>query len=479
MTDPLPIYVINTLGHELQELTPIDPPNVRLYTCGPTVYSYTHIGNFRAYIFADTLRRTLEYNGYRVRHVRNITDVGHLTDETLNTGLDRIEAAARAENMSPWDVAQHYTEVFERDARRLNLLEPHVQPRATDYIAQMIALIGRLIESGHAYASNGNVYYGVETFPTYGALSGNSVEGLIAGARVEVGEGKRSAADFALWKAADPDKLMRWESPWSDGVPGWHVECSAMSMDLLDEEIDIHTGGVDNIFPHHEDERAQSEAATGRPFVRYWMHSELLRIGAGEKMSKSLGNIFTVTDLVERGIHPLAYRYFTFQAHYRTSLNFTWEAVEAAQTGLFRLWEQAAELSQSNEIEPLGDEAEIYRSRFQQTVNRDLDLSRALAIVHEVMASSLPGGQKLGLLDDSDRILALDFLKMAAALSRVGGEERELLDRRRAARDRKDWAESDRLRAVLADRGVEVRDTPQGQRWVRRDLVSAPREEGA
>jgi cysteinyl-tRNA synthetase len=470
-----PVYVTNTLGRELQEFVPIDPPRVRLYTCGPTVYSFVHIGNFRAYIFADMLRRTLDYNGFQVRHIRNVTDVGHLTNETLNTGLDRIEATARAENMSPWDVSRHYTEIFLRDAHKLNLLEPDEQPRATEYVSDMIALTQRLIEEGHAYQSNGDVYYNVDTFPTYGALSGNSVEALIAGARVEVSEAKRSPADFALWRAADPEKLMRWDSPWSSGVPGWHIECSAMSMKLLGEQIDIHTGGVDNIFPHHEDERAQSEAATGTAFVRYWMHNELLVIGDNEKMSKSLGNIYTISDLQERGIHPLAYRYFICQAHYRTRQNFTMEALEAAQTGLVRLWEQAAQLSQAASLEPLSSEAETFRDKFHEAINRDLDLPRAVATVHDAVATSLPPGQKLSLLQDVDRVLALDLLPMAGALSRIEDTERALLDQRQAARKRKDWAESDRIRQELSGGGLNVKDTPQGQRWIRRDVLNGSR----
>ena len=311
------------MGGKLEEFRPIEPGRVRMYTCGPTVYSYIHIGNFRSFILADTLRRTLEYNGFQVTHVRNITDVGHLTDETLNTGLDRIEAQARQQNRSPQDIARHYTALFHRDAARLNLLDPHHEPRATDYVDHMIDLTRQLEDLGYGYAVDGNVYYEVARFPRYGALSGNTVDGLIAGARVEVGEGKRSPADFALWKFAGPDKLQRWSSPWGEGVPGWHIECSAMSRTLLGAEIDIHTGGVDNMFPHHEDEIAQSEAASGEKFVHYWLHGAML-VFAETKMSRSLGNIYTLSDLDERGIHPLSYRYFTYQAHYRTPLNFTW-----------------------------------------------------------------------------------------------------------------------------------------------------------
>lgn len=472
MVSARPIYLNNTMGRSLEEFEPLSPGKVTLYTCGPTVYSYQHIGNFRAFIFADTLRRVLEYNGLQVRHVRNITDVGHLTNDTLGTGVDKMEAAARQQNLTPEAIARHFTEIFHRDAELLNVTPPSVEPRATEYIPQMIALTERLVERGHAYDHDGSVYFEVGTFPDYGKLSGNSVEELIAGARVEVGEGKRSPADFALWKYADPDRLMRWESPWGEGVPGWHLECSAMALDLLGEEIDIHTGGEDHVFPHHEDEIAQSEGATGRRFAHYWMHNAFLQLPGDEKMSKSLGNIFTVSDLAERGIHPLSFRYFTFQAHYRTPLNFTWEALEAAQTALYRIYEAAAELTQTAEpAASLSDAAESYRSSFHEVINRDLDVPGAVATVHGTLGSTLPPAEKLALLTDFDRVLALDILPVAASLAELREGERALLDRRADARASRGWAASDELRAQLAAGGLDVKDTPQGQRWLRRDVL--------
>jgi cysteinyl-tRNA synthetase len=443
-----------------------------MYTCGPTVYHYTHIGNFRSYLMADVARRVLEYNGYEVTHARNITDVGHLTDETLSTGLDRIEKAASEQHRSPQDIVDHYTSVYLQDARRLNLLDPAYNPRATEFIGPMISFTQQLIDSGNAYVACGDVYFDVSTYPTYGTLSGNTVDDLVAGARVEVGEGKRAPADFAVWRGAGPEKLVRFDSPWGPGVPGWHIECSAMSRELLASHIDIHTGGVDNIFPHHEDERAQSEALCGAPFVRYWLHGALLQTADDEKMSKSLGNISTVQELVDRGIHPLAYRYFTFQAHYRTPLSFSWEALEAAQTALQRLWAAAAELSQSAEVEELGCDALAYQVRFHEAINDDLNMPVAVSVVHDELAASLPPGQKLALLSDFDRVLGLDILTIARRLSEVTAEERELLSRRERVRAARDWAESDRLRGALAAGGLEVRDTPQGQRWIRTDLLS-------
>ncbi|HZU12780.1 MAG TPA: cysteine--tRNA ligase [Chloroflexota bacterium] len=472
MTEQFPIYLHNTLGRRVEEFQPQNPDEVLVYTCGPTVYSYQHIGNFRAFLFADTLRRVLEYNGYRVRHVRNITDVGHLTNETLGTGVDKMEAAARRENLTPREIADHFTEIFHRDQALLNILEPTAEPRATEYIPQMISLTERLIGRGYGYCVKGDVYYDVDKFPSYGMLSGNTVEDLIAGARVEVGEGKRSPADFALWKAAAPDKLMRYESPWGMGVPGWHLECSAMALDLLGETLDIHTGGEDHVFPHHEDEIAQSEGATGKRFARYWLHNAFLQLSGAEKMSKSVGNILTVGDLAERGIHPLSYRYFTYQAHYRTPQNFTWEALEAAQTALYRIYDQVADLLQSSEPAGLTESGAAVRNAFREAINNDLALPEAVAVLNTMLSNStLPPEDKLSLLDDFDRVLALDLLAVGRGLIVAGPAEREILDRRAQARAERDWALSDELRSKLAAGGLDVKDTAQGQRWTRSDVL--------
>jgi cysteinyl-tRNA synthetase len=467
------------MGRELQEFEPITPGEALVYTCGPTVYSYQHIGNFRAFLFADTLRRVLEYNGYRVRSVRNITDVGHLTEETLGTGVDKMEQAARRTNMTPKDIADHFTEIYHTDARLLNLLEPESEPSATQFIPQMVGLVQRLIDTGHGYAgSNGDVYFDVSTFPRYGVLSNNTVEDLIAGARVEeYSTDKRSPADFAIWKGASPDKLMRYDSPWGQGVPGWHLECSAMAMEILGDTIDIHTGGEDHVFPHHEDEIAQSEGASGKTFARYWLHNAFLQGAGGVKMSKSLGNIYTVSDLRDRGIHPLSYRYFTYQAHYRTPQWFSWEALEGAQTALYRIWEAVAELLQSSHTaQTLSDEAEACRSRFHEAINRDLDMPGAVATVHTMLASKLQAGEKLVLAEDFDRVLALNLLQTGRALTELHEGAQALLDRRAEARRDRNWSLSDELRSTLADSGLDVKDTANGQRWVRNDFL--PRSRG-
>ncbi|MGH2449321.1 MAG: cysteine--tRNA ligase [Chloroflexota bacterium] len=479
MPESAPVQLTNTLSRRVEPLEPISPGEIKLYTCGPTVYNFAHIGNFRSFLFADVLRRVLEYNGYKVHQVRNITDVGHLTNDELGTGIDKIEASARAQNMAPLDLASYYTDAFLADARRLNLLEPEQSPKATDYVPSMIQLIERLIAEGYAYESHGSVYFEVSKFPGYGRLSGNSVDDLIAGSRVEIEDGKRAPADFALWKAAGPDKLMRYPSPWGEGVPGWHVECSAMAMDLLGDEIDIHTGGEDHVFPHHEDEIAQSEAATGKPFARLWMHGAFLQLpkpetaGEGEKMSKSSGKVFLVQDMVDRGIHPLAYRYFTFEAHYRTPQTFSWEALEGAQNALRGMWEAVALLHQeSAEVEEPGMAATEYQRQFLEAINRDLDVPGAVAVAHAVIRSKLPPGQKLALLYDFDRVLGLDLEIMARRLSEITPEQQGMIDERAKARAAKDFARSDALRDGLAQAGVEVRDTPMGQRWIRRDVFA-------
>lgn len=473
MASAKPIHLHNTLGRQLQEFRPLHPGSVKLYSCGVTVYNHPHIGNMRAYLFADTLRRMLEYNGFAVDQVRNITDVGHLTNDTLSSGLDKIEATARQQNKTPWDIADYFIGVFQDDARKLNIEQPEHEPRATEYIDQMIELVETLIERGHAYAVDGDVYFAVDSFPDYCKLSGNTIEDLIGGHRVEVGEGKKAPADFALWKFAGPDKIMRWKSPWGDGVPGWHLECSVMAIAILGEQIDIHTGGVDHIFPHHEDEIAQSEAATGKPFSQFWLHNDFLQLAGEEKMSKSSGSFYVLQDIEDRGLHPLALRAYSFQAHYRTKLNFSWEALEAAQTGLVRLWEAAAELVQIGGESELESDAENFREEFHTAINNDLDLPRAMAVLHEGLGSSLPAGQKRGLMRDFDRVLGLDLLPMGECISQTTPRQQHLLAERAQARSEKQWEASDRLRQELAELGLEVKDTPAGQRWLRRDLLPA------
>ena len=323
------LMLYNTLSRAKEKFQPLVPGQAGMYVCGPTVYSYAHIGNFRAYVFADLLRRVLEYNGYKVNHVMNITDVGHLVSDA-DEGEDKMLASARRERTTPWEVAEYYTENFMDSIKRLNIKLPTTICKATDHIREMIEFTQSLLDKGYAYRIEGDgIYFDVSSFPDYGKLSGNRLDELQAGARVEVNERKRHPADFALWKDAPPEHIMQWPSPWGQGYPGWHIECSAMAMKDLGAQIDIHTGGVDHIPIHHENEIAQSEARTGQPWVRYWLHVAFLQVDGG-KMSKSLNNIYTLASLEERNIEPLAYRYLCLNAHYRTPLNFTWEGIGAA-----------------------------------------------------------------------------------------------------------------------------------------------------
>jgi cysteinyl-tRNA synthetase len=339
---PMELRLYNTLTRTKEVFQPIEPGRVHMYTCGPTVYRFIHIGNLRSFMLADWVRRTLLHFGYEVKHVKNITDVGHMRQELLDRGEDKMIAAARKEGKSPLEIAASYTQAFMEDEARVNILPAHVFPRATDHVPEMIDITQRLLANRLAYEVDGTVYFDVSAFPNYGRLSRNEVEGLLGGVRGDVATDKHAAEDFALWKAAEPGRVMKWDSPWGEGFPGWHIECSAMSIKHLGEQIDIHTGGVDLVFPHHEDEIAQSEGYTGKPFVNYWVHGQHLLVD-GLKMAKSTRNDYRLVDLITRGFDPLALRYLYATAHYRTRLNFTFDALRAAQRGLGTLRERLLE----------------------------------------------------------------------------------------------------------------------------------------
>ena len=327
-----PIRLYNSLTRQVETLEPVQPGRVGIYTCGSTVYRYAHIGNLRTYLFGDLLRRTLEYLGYEVTYVKNITDVGHMRDDQTDSGEDRMVLAALEEGKSPTEIAQFYTDAWLDDEALINIRPADVMPKATDHIAEMLAMIETLLDKGLAYRVDGTVYYDVSAYPAYGRLSGQRVEATQAGSRVEVETDKRDPADFALWKAADPGRLMHWPSPWGEGFPGWHIECSAMGIKYLGERFDIHTGGIDLKFPHHEDEIAQSDGALGHQVISLWMHGEFLTL-ADAKMAKSAGNIIRVSELPEKGFEPLAFRYLALTAHYRSKLDFTEAAMHAAASG--------------------------------------------------------------------------------------------------------------------------------------------------
>ncbi len=452
------VRLYNTMSRRKDALAPVEPGRVRVYSCGPTVYRFVHIGNLRTFMFADLLCRSLEYLGYAVEQVMNITDVGHLTDDTFDRGEDKMLVSARLENRSTEDIADFYTQAFFDDAAHVNIRPAAHYPRATRYIPQMIDIIGRLIERGHAYVAGGTVYFDIATFPAYGKLSRNSVERLLAGVRGEVDPLKRHPGDFTLWKGAGEHRLQVWPSPWGDGYPGWHIECSAMSMSLLGDRFDIHTGGVDNIFPHHEAEIAQSEGVTGHRVVSSWMHGGHLFLGAA-RMAKSAGNFFRVTEVVEQGFDPLAYRYLVMQAKYRTKMSYSSEGLAGADRALRQLRTRVADWSRGPDG-PRGD----FDKRFREALADDLDLPGAMALVAELNHSDLAPGARAGLLTAWDRVLGLDLTRTTEGATLPPGAA-ELLAARERARAARDFATSDRLRDELARAGVAVTDTADGQRW--------------
>jgi cysteinyl-tRNA synthetase len=340
--------IYNTLNRRVEEIIPLEANRIRMYSCGPTVYRYIHIGNLRTFTMADWLRRVFEYKGVQIQHIKNITDVGHMRQELLDRGEDKIISQARKEGKTSAQIAQFYTDAFHADEQALSILPAHVFPRATDHVAEMIEIIAGLLAKGVAYRGGENIYFDIKRFPTYGKLSGNQLENMLDGVREGRNEEKRNPEDFPLWKAAEPGREMAWESPWGRGFPGWHIECSAMSMKYLGPQFDVHTGGVDNIFPHHEDEIAQSEGFTGQPYVNYWVHAQHL-LADGQKMAKSTGNAYTRADIEARGFDAMALRYFYTTALYRSRLNFTFRALQAAQTSLECLRDRAYALLQASE----------------------------------------------------------------------------------------------------------------------------------
>lgn len=492
------LRLFNTLTRQVEPIEPLEPGHVRMYSCGPTVYRFIHIGNLRTFTMADWIRRTLTYHSLRVTHVKNITDVGHMRQERLDRGEDKMIAQARAEGKTPWQIAAFYTDAFRSDETKLHIQPAHIFPRATDHIAEMIALTQRLLARGYAYEAQGNVFFSVAAFPQYGQLSGNVLEYLGSGLHTanENDPYKRAPEDFPLWKVAEDGRIMAWDSPWGRGFPGWHIECSAMSAKYLGDEIDIHTGGVDNIFPHHEDERAQSEAASGHRFVRHWVHAQHL-LADGLKMAKSSGNSYTLADVEARGFEPLALRYFFTTAKYRSRINFTFRALRAAQTGLLRLRERAYELSAAAGGSVADSDEAIrahpYRKAFIAAMDDDLNVPRAMAVVWTMLRdATLAPGLRLALLYDFDEILGFDFAADVARyterhqirVSSANIEQSEpvrieagtddipepvlALARQRAIdRAAGNFAAADTLRKRIAEAGYDVRDRATSTRLVR------------
>jgi len=470
------LRIHNTLSGRKEEFMPVKPGRASIYTCGPTVYRYAHIGNLRSYLAADWLRRTLEALGYTVTQVKNITDVGHMRQEMLERGQDKVLAAALAEGKTPQEIAAFYTDAFLADESKLNITRADEFPRATENVEGMVEFVRQLESKGYAYEAKGNVYFDVAKFDGYGKLSGQIAEGLEEGARVEADPLKRDQRDFTLWKAAEPGRDLKWKSPWGDGFPGWHIECSAMVQRYLGDRIDFHTGGVDNIFPHHEDEIAQSECLLGSQHVSVWVHGQHLLVD-GLKMAKSTGNTYLVDDLERRGFDPLAFRYLCATAHYRTRLNFTLDSIKAAQRGLNRL-RLGLRSGTSRLTKKAQKEGDALRAEFWAAAADDLDVPTALSVAWRAARSSLPLEVKRDLLMDFDRLLGLDLLKTEPVRD-ISSEIRTALSARDGLRKKKIYADADAARTQVIECGFEVRDTRRGSQalplppWVLDDSISS------
>ncbi len=462
------LYLYNTLTRRKEEFVPIRPGEAGLYTCGPTVYNFAHIGNLRTYVFEDVLKRVLVLNGYRVRHVMNITDVGHLTGDR-DMGEDKIETGSRREGKTAWDIAEFYTRAFKQDIAQLNILEPTVWCKATDSIPEQIDLIRALEEKGFTYRTGDGLYFDTARFPGYARLSSQNLDALQEGARVEKNPEKRSPTDFALWKFSPVGvrRQMEWDSPWGVGFPGWHIECSAMSMKFLGEQLDIHCGGIDHIDIHHTNEIAQSEAATGRKFFNFWMHGAFLNIQGGKKMAKSEENFLTLANaLVKRGLPPLAYRFAAFLTHYRKPMEYSDASIQAAKNGLEHLCNQVRELASAGARAAASAADPGFREKFLEAVNDDLNMPRAMAVVQEMLKSDLAPGAKRATVLEFDRVLGLD-LDRVDRREELPAEVQQLVEARAGARASKNWAESDRLRDEIQARGYTVKDTRAGMKLLK------------
>lgn len=469
------MQLFNTLTRRIEPFVPSVPGEVRMYTCGPTVYRPVHLGNLRSYLLADWLRRAFELDGLRVTQVKNITDVGHMRQDAVDRGEDKVIAAALAEGRTPMEIAAGYEAAFHADERALGIRPADVFPRATAHVPEMIALVERLLERGLAYVVDGTVYYAVKRFSGYGRLSGNVQEALRQGVRAEVDPAKRDAADFALWKRAEPGRAaLVWPSPWGEGYPGWHIECSAMSTRYLGETIDVHTGGVDNIFPHHEDEIAQSEGALGHPVVRTWVHGQHL-LADGVKMAKSARNTTEVADLVALGIDPLAFRYQCLLTHYRARMHFSLAALRQAAEGLDHLRQRVRMLAQVLSGPPAAGGRDRWIARFRERLRADLDLPGALAVAQACVSDAASSAQdRLAALAAMDEVLGLDLAGVAAERDQLTHEVRHIVSEREHARATRDLRVADELRGRLD--GYRVDDLAPGVSLVsRRDRRLAPR----
>lgn len=480
----MPLHLYNTLTRKKEEFTPLHEGYVGIYVCGPTVYGHSHLGHAKSYVAFDVIVRYLRFSGYKVTYVQNITDVGHLLGET-NEGEDRLLKASRLEKKHPMEIAEFYTRSYFEDMDKLNVLRPDISPRATGHIVEQIEMIKELMTKGLAYESNGSVYFDVQKFHGYGKLSGRTVDEMEAGARVEVKSEKRHPADFALWKKAEPEHIMRWPSPWSVGFPGWHIECSAMSMKYLGESFDIHGGGLENQFPHHECEIAQSEGATGKPFVKYWLHNNMVTVG-GQKMGKSLGNFTTLKDAFSKW-KPEVIRFFILQSHYRSTLDFSNEAIDAAGKGLEKLSNTLRNLREARKAatadgKPVSVDVAKHKAAFLAAMDDDFNSPQAIASlfdlsreVNQALAGSGPfNAASLDALEELYRTLAGDILGLpladdAASSSSDAGVVEGLMnlviELRKDIRAQKMYALSDKIRDSLKAIGIVLEDKKEGTSW--------------
>ncbi len=454
------INFYNTLTKTKEKFEPLEENTVRIYSCGPTVYKDASIGNMKSYIFMDTLRRMLKYNGYELKHAMNITDVGHLVSDA-DEGEDKMIKAAREEKKSPLEIAEYYTKKFFEDFDRLNIDRPEIICKATDHIEDMMKYVQKLLDNGYAYETSTAIYFDVSKLDRYGILSGIDLRNQKAGARVEIDEEKRNPYDFALWIKAPENHIMKWESPWGLCYPGWHIECSTMSNKYLGEVFDIHTGGIDLVPTHHENEIAQSKGCTGKIPARFWMHCEFLLIDGG-KMSKSLGNTYLVQDLIDKGFDPLSYKMLCFTSHYRNKLNFTWEGLANAQNSLIKLKEgYAKHKSGFEDIE--NSEIEDYRTKFLEAINDDINMPVAMSVVWEVVKNPKKSKKLADLLLDFDKVLGIKIEEpVMQKQEEIPQDVLELIEQRKTARQNKDWALSDKLRDQIKEKGYAVKDSKDG-----------------
>ena len=453
------IFFYNTLTRKKEIFKPIDEKEVRIYSCGPTVYKDATIGNMRTNIFQDILRRVLRYNGYKIKHVMNITDVGHLVSDG-DDGEDKMIKSAKEEHKSPIEIAEYYTKLFFEDLKALNIETPEIICKATDHIKEMLEYVETLVEKGYAYETSTAIYFDVSKLDKYPILSNLNVENQKAGARVEVDKEKKNPYDFALWIKAPENHLMKWDSPWGPSYPGWHIECSAMGQKYLGQQFDIHTGGIDLIPTHHENEIAQSKGYCGKIPANYWLHGEYLLINGG-KMSKSLGNVYLLKDIINKGYNPLTYKLFSYSSHYRNKLNFTWEGMDAAEKSLERL--KNGYKLHLNGTEIVEDEViNQYEGRFYKAINDDLNMPLAMGVVWEVIRNEKKSSKFAELLLKFDTVMGLKIDEEDSKQNDIPEEIMRLIEERRIARENKDWAASDRLRDLINDKGYNIKDTKDG-----------------